>query len=307
MHRASLEEIAGQHTCYAYYGSRKTLKTEVEARAAFLAQQGEIAEEVIQKWYNRKDWDKDSGDFPDFVLVYENTGAIGDGGIIELKDSGETSIASFNSTIPEKRKKLSELSPSVQTAVRWYQERINIPTPDDDVRDCFYIVRTKKGDKNSVRLSIVDGSFFSTIPTQKLLEDLWRQVLQEASLKPNTQCYKKALKCLSSLTRDEIAKVRRVEGASIKPRLRLMAEVEQEGNPHTYTEIGSRTVNLIFQYSETGADGIAEPLVGMFVQDGVVAKVIKPDELEIGGFPVKLRYLQHKRNGRYTVIQAENR
>lgn len=277
------------------------------ARAASLAKQGESAKDVIQKWYGRKDWDKNSGDFPDFVLVYENTGVIGDGGVIELKDSRGASIASFNSTLPEKRKKLSELPPSVQKTVRWYQERIGKQTADNDERDCFYIVRTKKDDQDEVRISIVEGSFFSTIPTHKLFEDLWQQVFQEASVDTDEECALSVLNHLSRLTRDEIAKVRRVEGASIKPRLRLMAEVEQEGNPHTYAEIGSRTVNLIFQHSETGADGEAELVAGMFKQDGVVTEVIKPDELEIGGLPVRLRYLQHKRNGRYKVIQAKIR
>jgi hypothetical protein len=302
LHTEKLEVIAVSYGDYAYYGARKTLQSHVSARAKALHHLIHKNEnQTLQEWYG-KDWAKDSGSFPDFVLEYQDLYLLGDGALIELKDSESEAIASFNSTLPEKYKELSGLPQHVQSSVRWYQQQINKPCPDK--RDCFYIIRTKRREPHSVRLSIVEGSFFCTITNQQLLRELWKQVMQEAGLSTDSDSARQILDKLSTLSRDQIAKVRRIEGASIKPRLRVMAEVEADGNPHKYDVITGRTINLIFQHNDTQSKREAEIVAQMFQKDGLTAEVHPENQIRIDGTTVTLCLLQHKRNGVYTVVQA---
>ncbi len=53
---------------------------------------------------------------------------------------------------------------------------------------------------------------------------------------------------LSQLEQTVIARSRHIQGASVKPRFRTMAEVESDANLHaSYSEIGKRTVNLVIK------------------------------------------------------------
>lgn len=77
-----------------------------------------------------------------------------------------------------------------------------------------------------------------------------------------------------------------IEKASVRPRLRIMAEVHTEGNPHSslYPEILERSVNLIIQasaYSEKIAELISQKV---------------PE--------IKVFSIQHKRNGEHIVFQS---
>ncbi len=105
---ASLDKIACAHAGYAYYGNRRTLKDEIRRRVVDIRQRNKNCslttlpdddETLVQEWFQGRNWEKDSGSFPDFVLEYTGTGLLGDGAIIELKDSKGGQIASFNSTI----------------------------------------------------------------------------------------------------------------------------------------------------------------------------------------------------------------
>lgn len=97
--------------------------------------------------------------------------------------------------------------------------------------------------EGEVRVSLVEGTFFETLPTSDLLREVWRQLLLESGLPMEKT--EEVVANLGSLGREEIAISRHISGASIKPRLRIMSEVEKEGNPHTYGEIPARTVNLV--------------------------------------------------------------
>lgn len=102
MHTGLLEEVAAAHSQFAYYGARKTLAATVRNRARDLVPTQEV-EATIAEWYGTQAWEKDSGSFPDFVMEYGSIGLLGDGAVIELKDSRGDQIASFNSTLPERR------------------------------------------------------------------------------------------------------------------------------------------------------------------------------------------------------------
>lgn len=95
-------------------------------------------------------------------------------------------------------------------------------------------------------------------------------------------------KSLSYITDQTIiAASQTIEKASVRPRLRIMAEVHTEGNPHSshYPEILERTVNLIIQASS---------------YDQKVDELISKNVSDIERFSI-----QHKRNGDHIVFQSK--
>ncbi|MFQ3610325.1 MAG: hypothetical protein SNJ72_02420 [Fimbriimonadales bacterium] len=311
-----LEHIAATHSYIAYYGNRKDLQERIKKQVSHIRWRNQSCnsnplsdedEEVVRKWFSKSDWARNSGSFPDFVLEWEGSGLLGDGAIIELKDSKGEQIASFNSTLPEAKKRLSSLSKGVLQATIWYQDTICKPISIDDERDCFYLVRTHCKKQNQVRLSLVHGAFFETVSTRELLKSVWEKVLKEAEKDKGSVCDKEresVLELLSALNRETIAQTRRIEGASIKPRLRIMAEVEREGNPHTYNEIPERTFNLIFKDDSAALE--VESVVKLLEQDGVEGTVQQDkDSFTINGKTCHLKRLSHKRNGDFVLIQYQ--
>jgi hypothetical protein len=230
---ASLEDIAAQYRPYAYIGARESLHEFVQEQAQ------EVGIDPAQ-WFGTKKWQSDSGAFPDFVLACEPHSPLGNGALLELKDSADDQIASFNSTLPSARKRISRLTKMVQTAVQNYESERGCACPDE--RDCFYLVRTKNKYPDTCRLSVVQGTFFETIPNQELLKSLWKDLLKQAGV-PAEQ-HMEILDYLAKLERNEVAKSRRIERAAIKPRLRIMSEVVADANPHKYQEIRERTALL---------------------------------------------------------------
>ncbi|MCS6772982.1 MAG: hypothetical protein NZ693_02580, partial [Thermoflexales bacterium] len=275
---------------------------------ATLVQTSDITSGALAaRWYGRSDWRVDSGAFPDFVLAWEERGILGDGALVELKDSRDQSIASFNSTLPSARKRISTLTDLVRDAVDRY-ERCASLRPDErpDERDCFYLVRTRKSEPRECRLSLVQGTFFETLPNNELLKALWKQVLDQAEVPAELQ--EKLSPYLSQLERADIAQTRQIEGASVKPRLRIMSEVHSEGNPHRYAEITPRSVNLIVKLPEECADLRGDDLIRrssgwileLFRADGVAASAKEPahDQLVLAGeLRAQLKLIRHRRNG----------
>lgn len=291
---APLDEIAAAYSPYAYIGNRRRLRNIVKREAEHLkacAEKSNFADPATW-WFGMPDWNKDSGVFPDFVIAWRGTGTVGDGALVELKDSQSSTIASFNSTLPTARKPLSSLEGLVSRSARkfescWLQNRARPP----DERDCFYLVRTHREDREQCRLSLVQGTFFETLPTHELLGKLWEDVLGQARVPEELR--KEIVPWLQKLGRAELSQTRKIEGASIKPRLRLMSEIEPDGNPHTYSEIVPRSVNLILKLPDQLADlqqakSWAE---SEFLKDGI----------SLEGLDLKI--IQHRRNGLHLVLQ----
>jgi len=204
----------------------------------------------------------ESQQFPDFLFKVKKPGEkYIDGSLIELKDSKSGSIASFNSTIPTKYKSLEEID--VINGSNLVSRIANVMDGNVAVaehyfkfeRRCFYLVRTYKESKK-VKVSIVDGAFFETIPKQHLFYQMFLNVLRahlkKEKIEISPDILKKVEKTLSHITDQTIiASSQIVEGASVRPRLRIMAEVHPEGNPHStfYPEITENSFNLILQSS----------------------------------------------------------
>lgn len=252
--KASLDQIAGQFTHYAYIGSWETPEAIVLYEASVLRDrlcavgdslsnynppEDSNEETWAQWWYGQVDWCKDSGAYPDFVPGYRGSNTFSDGALVELKDSHEAGIASY-STLPTATKDMTKLAALVRDSVKRYDLPLsqldNYPT----LRECFYFVRTHRANPEQVRISLVYGAFFETVPVKDLLAEVWKQVMNEASVSKvinDADLLDKIIDSLSSLDRDKIAETRHIKRASIKPRLRIMSEVESEGNPHKYNKL----------------------------------------------------------------------
>jgi hypothetical protein len=206
----SLDELAGACSDFAYIGSRKSLQTIVlqqanklqqklqqvdrrfwqqviETQSQFLqrlqrCKDANLLEEVATAWFGRRDWAKDSGVFPDFVLELEDAPTFGNGSILELKDSDGSTIASFNSTIPTRFKSLAEVEKITGSKMvleaAWLRDfpKSLASGYESCLRHCFYLVRTHRRSSDKVRISLVEGSFFETVPKRELLQRVWEQI-----------------------------------------------------------------------------------------------------------------------------------
>jgi len=237
-----------------------------------------------------------SQQFPDFLFkVKESRGRYINGSLLELKDSKGGSVASFNSTIPTKYKSLKEIDIINGTNLVSRIARIKdnkLPSNQDYFkfqRKCFYLVRTHKGN-GKVKISLVDGSFFETIPKGHLFYQMFLNILQAHLKKKEIEIPKEALKevekALSYISDQTIiASSQLIEKASVRPRLRIMAEVHPEGNPHSrfYPEIVEGSFNLI---------------LGSSPQIDELQKEVSTHIPEIKVFSIF-----HKRNGEHIVFQ----
>lgn len=289
----TLEKIAAVYHPFAYIGNRKTLEAEVLRNAERFCKCGKnlakTLEEAVVQWYGTSSWKSDSGAFPDFILAWEDTKTLGDGAMLELKDSRSQVIASFNSTIPSARKNLQKLTKLVKDSVYKYEECFKGPGPDE--RECFYLVRTHRGIRDKCQLSLIHGTFFETLPIKDLLSELWKQLFRDANVPED---YSKASEYLSKLDREEIAKTRVISSASIKPRLRIMSEIHREANPHNYDKIGYCSFNLILKPPEHIRPNQYKDWIW---------ECFNNEKASLNESDVETFLLKHKRNGEYYVVQ----
>ena len=339
-----LDEIAANAKEFSYIGNRKTLNALVREEAEQLlrrlcaipdkrlealkdtepllvqmiqtirtraSHQGFAA---VNSWFG-SDWEKESGVFPDFLLGLEDAPTFGNGALLELKDSVSDAIASFNSTIPTRFKSLEDVKrisgkSLVLNAARLYDFPLSVdPQYLAKKRLCFYLVRTHAKNEDRVKISLAEGSFFETLPKEELLAQVWDQVLDASGVTPAERPH--IVESLASLEQTEIARSREIKGASIKPRLRLMAEVHQDAKLHSYAEIKPRTVNLVVK-RERGLD--ESWLQKEFAKEGIQTELAVDGGakfllLSDGKGKTKLRYfvILHKRNGEHIVLQYKLR
>ncbi len=329
------DKLAGAYGDFAYIGGRKTLRELILRQAEIIRRRAEQAplqglqaasktekkryrrlkecrqatrEEIAAIWFGRS-WDRNSGLFPDFVLAWDSCDTLGNGAILELKDSESGNIASFNSTIPTRFKSLAELSAITKSHLVseacWLRDFPYSLAPDyfQKPRACFYLVRTHRRSEKMVRLSLVEGSFFETLPKAELLRQVWRQILTETEMPEEQQ--EQVLPWLVRLEQAIIARSRHVTGASVKPRFRIMAEVESDANLHTYSEISPRTVNFVFKREEHHS---VEWLRHEFAKEGFSVEVESAGQrtefwLVERGWRLDCFSIWHRRNGEHWCLQ----
>jgi hypothetical protein len=238
-----------------------------------------------------------SEQFPDFMFKVAATfGTLLCGSVLELKDSKGGSIASFNSTLPTRCKTLEEID--IVNGKNLVSRIASLMDGDASSlkeyytfnRRCFYLVRTHAGNKRKVKISIVDGSFFETVPKEHLIYQMFLNILRSHLEKHKITVSPDAVALFEQLLphitdQTIIASSQMIEKASVRPRLRIMAEVHPEGNPHSthYPEIGERSFNLIVSAS---------------AYDEEVANSLLQEISELRKFSIR-----HKRNGEHIVFE----
>ena len=238
-----------------------------------------------------------SEQFPDFLFkVRRQENKLTCGSLLELKDSKGGSIASFNSTLPTKYKSIDEVDIiNGNNLVSTITSIIDRQLASDKnyhtfQRRNFYLIRAHKDNDDKVKVSVVDGSFFETVPKEHLIYRMFLNILRghikKKDIKIPSELLNEIEKSLSYVTDQTIiAASQTIEKASIRPRLRIMAEVHTEGNPHSsfYPKISERSVNLIIQVSPDKE------------------KIIETISKKIPNIDVFT--IQHKRNGEHMVFQ----
>ena len=143
------------------------------------------------------------------------------------------------------------------------------------------------------------GSFFETIPKDDLIHQMLLNVFRghlennKAAVPPNV--IDQVEERLSQFTdQNIIAASQTIENASVKPRLRIMAEASAEGNPHSklYPAIQEKSFNLILEES---------------TYEKRVEEIINKELGNTGAFTgeTKMFTIEHKMNGRYIVFQYQ--
>jgi len=135
---------------------------------------------------------------------------------------------------------------------------------------------------------------------------VWGQLLTQANVPAELQ--RQVIEYLAQLERTDIAQTRQIPNASIKPRLRIMSEIQADGNPHTYAEIPPRSVNLIVKPPDevVGSHYAAlEWLKEQMLCDGIPTTAT-PQGVNIGAnsVPAKVKMIHHRRNGKHLVVQV---
>ncbi|AHF81287.1 hypothetical protein [Thermococcus paralvinellae] len=252
------------------------------------------SEEVLKRKLKIKDLYTDSQAFPDFMFksISQDNQLIG-GEILELKDSKGGGIASFNSTIPTEYKTLKEIErlngskgKIVIKIAEIFDKNSSDPLWKTYKRKCFYLIRTHKTDKSKIKVSIVDGAFFETIPEEKLISLMFQNIFNKHAKEyhiPDT-VKENASQVFQYLTDHSLISFSQdIPKASIKPRLRIMAEAKNEGNPHWEKyNIPSRTLNLVIK-----ADS----------ESKITREIIEESKL-----PIKIFTINHQNDGEFLVF-----
>ena len=187
--------------------------------------------------------------FPDMAIRI-NPGSKPPGGeLIELKDSRTSyGIASFNSTIPTGRKTIASITSGKTNVVRQRMQAAGEDIYALPERDVYYLVRGKRA--GNIKVCLVHGSFFQTVPVDKLIRSSFGQVLSEG-LKDDSALVSADLEDFMenvTLRQSHFSKSRHVKDASVKLRFRVMTEAQKEGNilnSQQYPKIRDNTLNLV--------------------------------------------------------------
>ncbi len=110
---------------------------------------------------------------------------------------------------------------------------------------------------------------------------------------------------LAKLERNEIAKLRVIKGVAVKPRLRIMSEVVAEANPHRYTEIGERTINLILQAPSEDSNQTCKDWILKCFRKEKLAVCVLSDTLRVAdgsGCDMKCRIFTNQAQVKWTSL-----
>lgn len=204
---------------------------------------------------------RNKGSFPDIVLRHDPRADLPGGELIELKTTKTYSIASFNSTLPTRRKRVDSLNQKTLAKLAEIGENVDL----SELRDVFYLLVGRI--PNAVpspltKVCLVSGGFFETKPVVDVMTEAANEVLVELGAR-STELLSSVSQRLSSAELQQIfAKSRSVSGSSIKTRFRVMAEVRPTINlmrQSYFPTIGDDSISFITQLEDSNEDSEVEP------------------------------------------------
>ena len=188
------------------------------------------------------------GKFPDLAIKLNSADMQFTGGeLIELKDSKQYSVASFNSTIPTGEKDIKKLTEGQANIIRTQMEAAGNNILSLPIRQVFYLIRGSK--QPNVKVCLAHGKFFETVPVSTLISESFGQALEERlnelgeTLSPSMK--QKLLDIFSE--QQTFSKTRDIDQASVKLRFRIMTGVKAGANilnPNQYPQIDDNTLNF---------------------------------------------------------------
>lgn len=234
-----------------------------------------------------------SGKFPDTALkIRDDAPPLSGGELIEFKDSKSYTVSSFNSTIPSAKKSIREVVGVGKSKMAQQMREAGEDLNSMPVREVFYLVRGRSG--NSVKICLLHGSFFETIPISRLIKESFGQVLTEAFAESGDVLSKEMRESLLRYLDKQhyFRQVRKVEKSSVNLRFRVMTEARREGNilnGELYSQIVDDSLNLILPLHRN--------------EDKETA--IRAVEQVFGKNALESFVIQHPFNGKFIVFQKK--
>ncbi len=200
---------------------------------------------------------RSQGKFPDLILRLNGKGraltgkALTGGELIECKDSKSYTVASFNSTIPTGTKKIKDIIGGKNSKTKLQMDAVGEDIDSLPNRDVFYFIRGRNNkDGDQVKVCLIHGSFFCTIPVKELIQESFRQLFESTIRESDVKIRDKLIMEVTNLfvNQSTFSQVRTINDASVKLRFRVMSEVRQEANilsDSQYPIILDDSVNLI--------------------------------------------------------------
>ena len=195
---------------------------------------------------------KQKGKFPDIsIRLNKNSELFTGGELVELKNSKQYTVSSFNSTVPTGKKDIASIIGNEKSSIRQQMEKAGDDIFSLEKREVFYLIRGKR--KNEAqKIVLIHGSFFETITKEELIRKSFKQVLIEGlEHNPSSNIELERILNYLKVQQEHFSKVRTVENASVKLRFRIMTEVSPEGNilnTSIYPAILDNTLNFILPY-----------------------------------------------------------
>lgn len=189
---------------------------------------------------------RNKGTFPNMAIRLNPDRKVFTGGeLIELKDTKNYTVSSFNSTIPTGKKEIMKIIAGESSNTKQQMEEKGEDIYSLPVRDVFYLVRGRK--KGNVKACLVHGSFFETIKANDLIKQSFPECLKGINISKDIET-KLVLFLLDLFEQQHIRRTEDIKNASVRVRFIPEVEVKAEGNilnPKKYPEIKDDTLNFV--------------------------------------------------------------
>jgi len=219
---------------------------------------GGLTEEIVE--FVGVDGNIENYEFNEELIAHRSTQSFPDiilrnGAMVEVKDSEDSSMSSFNSTYPSGAKSVTDLEKLTGETKRTMRESLEEAEDDPDFsekRDVYYLVRTNS--KNNPTVSFVHGSYFGDSESSAIAETLG-DVLKEIRPDVDEDRYDALLAIIEDeeYVRNHFSRTRKTS-TGVKIRYRIMYEVDNDLNPNEHPEIPSGALSLV-----VSADRYASP------------------------------------------------